>query len=784
MTGSKQVEISGNATDDTRTADRNASLEDEFARRSQPYDLDTCTPKEDVWSPVPAVFGKRNSGSVSKEVVFAIGLNEVAPPTPPDGGWGWAIVVGSFMCMALIDGVCFSYGIFLSELQGSFGGSKMLMTLAGSLLTGCYFLSGPIVSGLLNRFNARALVIIGGLWSTVAIFASSFARNLLTFTILFGVCGGLGFGMAYLPAATAVTAWFVKKRATVTGIVTAGSGVGVTLYSMIIPQLIEAYTWRGCIMLLSAINLNMVVAGVLFRPLHQAEQAKPEAPTRPPRISISKLQSDFEPRTSAAQIYYGNPGITRFSRSSKAPVVSTRTSLQQMVRHRLDSTGPGSYTHSIPSSGVQLDMRQVDRKKSNQSLDDVTITIGNQLVPVPEDADMPPDQTEGVAMLSVDAVNHIVGEVLTRRLFSSATSLGLSDRLLRRRSTANVGPRLSQTETSTMYLKPDAVQSSAYFTSAVSITAPEDQDIMVDPSVRSAIVQELRKEIARPVHRKDLFHSGSIMRLDEYASNPDVGSYLRTITALAEEHHTRNPILAMLQDIFGVEIFKIPSFWILLVAGLLTTLGYVVPFQFLKDHAGTLNYSNKQSAYLLTFLGITNTIGRAGTGLLSDRRWVNVIWISCVTLMFAGVATSFVPLLRSYVGLTFYACFYGILTAAYIALRAVVIVEVLGLDRLTNAYGFLLLFQGFAYIASPPLLGYMYDVTRSYRITFVLGGAFIFLSGVVSTLLLCTSRKEHRKMAGSTVDDYEVNEDSRTRNPFHIFRKIKYLFREKLLSKI
>ncbi|KAF6767822.1 hypothetical protein AHF37_10359 [Paragonimus kellicotti] len=200
-------------------------------------------------------------------VMMEIDLDDFQPLTPPDGGWGWLIVLGSFICMFLVDGVCFSYGIFLSELEATFGASKMQMTLAGSLLTGCYFMVGPVVSGLMNRFGARKLVVIGSVISSVAILGSSFATDVNTFIGVFGVIGGIGYGLIYLPAATIVTSWFVRKRATVTGIITAGSGIGVTCYSIAIPHLIRKFTWRGSILLLSAINLNAAVAGVLFRPL-------------------------------------------------------------------------------------------------------------------------------------------------------------------------------------------------------------------------------------------------------------------------------------------------------------------------------------------------------------------------------------------------------------------------------------------------------------------------------------------------------------------------------------
>ena len=31
------------------------------------------------------------------------------PPIPPDGGWGWVIMIASFFCNVIVDGVCFRF---------------------------------------------------------------------------------------------------------------------------------------------------------------------------------------------------------------------------------------------------------------------------------------------------------------------------------------------------------------------------------------------------------------------------------------------------------------------------------------------------------------------------------------------------------------------------------------------------------------------------------------------------------------------------------------------------
>ena len=52
-----------------------------------------------------------------------------------------------------------------------------------------------------------------------------------------------------------------------------------------------------------------------------------------------------------------------------------------------------------------------------------------------------------------------------------------------------------------------------------------------------------------------------------------------------------------------------------------------------------------------------------------------------------------------------YCVIFGITSGAYVGLTSVVLVDLLGLDKLTNAFGLLLLFQGIASVIGPPFIG-------------------------------------------------------------------------------
>lgn len=58
-----------------------------------------------------------------------------------------------------------------------------------------------------------------------------------------------------------------------------------------------------------------------------------------------------------------------------------------------------------------------------------------------------------------------------------------------------------------------------------------------------------------------------------------------------------------------------------------------------------------------------------------------------------------------YAGQAVYCAVFGVTSGAYIGLIPVVLVDLLGLDRLTNALGLVNLFQGIAIIIGPPIIG-------------------------------------------------------------------------------
>lgn len=63
-------------------------------------------------------------------------------PTPPDGGWGWVIVAVSLVNNLIVDGIGYSFGVFLSQFTEYFQEPKGKVSFVGSLLCGTYLIAG------------------------------------------------------------------------------------------------------------------------------------------------------------------------------------------------------------------------------------------------------------------------------------------------------------------------------------------------------------------------------------------------------------------------------------------------------------------------------------------------------------------------------------------------------------------------------------------------------------------------------------------------------------------
>ncbi|NP_001088892.1 solute carrier family 16 member 13 L homeolog [Xenopus laevis] len=181
--------------------------------------------------------------------------------------WGVVLLLSCFLQAGLVFGTVRSFGVFFPEFVEIFESAAGSVSWVTSCGVAVQQLMSPLGCSLAQRFGSRPVVILGGLMSALGMFFASFATELYQLYLCIGGLSGLGWALIFSPTMAAVTRSFVRRRSLATGFVLMGVGVFSFALSPLLQYLLETYSWRGALLLLSGLALHSVPCGALLRPL-------------------------------------------------------------------------------------------------------------------------------------------------------------------------------------------------------------------------------------------------------------------------------------------------------------------------------------------------------------------------------------------------------------------------------------------------------------------------------------------------------------------------------------
>ncbi|XP_018576654.1 monocarboxylate transporter 14 isoform X2 [Anoplophora glabripennis] len=691
-------------------------------------------------------------------------------PPPPDGGYGWVVVFASFMCNMIVDGIAYTFGVFLSDIVDSYGETKGKTAWVGSLLSGMYLSAGPLVSALTNKFGCRAVCVAGSIISTVAFVLSIFSPTVNWLMLTYGFIGGFGFGLIYLPAVVCVGYYFETKRSLATGIAVCGSGVGTCVFAPLATVLLESYGWRGANLILAGFIFNCVIFGALMRPLEYPKETG-ETPLLQRMAEERRIQME---RGSIGGSYFMvqlpdgtmerrqkqplniDPGVhsslnldqlapgTPITPIPTVPTLPTITEVK--ITEQSGSSGtpsPRDSTQEIRVKNPRLETIQQEGRIRRDSDHTAELNSQNAKIIMPRNASQPAFSTHVQGLPkngSVPTFDRIrktsFGERFRPTLgpikSSSRGNVTNSNGDMRRRRNDSTGSFMTRNNNSDV-----DVESLAY-TSKLSISSKKE------------------KYMVRPLSRKDIFYSGSIVNLPEYhKSQKSLTNYRQSILSIPQMRTLEDegspgdicPCLVLpesftsaLGQMMDMSLLKDPAFMLIGISNLFGMAGLYVPFVYLVDCAKNDGIPAEDASFLLSIIGITNTIGRVACGYFADFPQVNALLVNNICLLISTVSVALTPFCHTYAAYITMAIFFGIAISGYISLTSIILVDLLGLDKLTNAFGLLILFRGAAAIVGSPLAGALLDATESYSVSFFVAGGFFAISALTSFIAPCLKR--------------------------------------------
>ncbi|XP_055601952.1 uncharacterized protein LOC129750864 [Uranotaenia lowii] len=677
-------------------------------------------------SPVGSILSHGSGSSSTSSSNENSSLGGYAEARPPDGGWGWVVCFASFMVNLIADGVTFSFGVLYVELLDYFGEGKGKTAWVGSLFMAMPLLSGPVASFLTDRYGCRNVTIVGSILASAGFAISAYADSIEMLYLTFGVLAGFGLSLCYVAAVVVVAYYFDKKRSFATGLSVCGSGIGTCIFAKLTQILLDEYGWRGTTLILAGIFLNMCLCGLLMRDLEWTTYKSKQK-----RKQLQQKEADS------------------YSVSNSTNTAGTASNLNATDATLAANGGATSNGKEQLAPGEEIDPR-----------------LFSSLITLPtfiKNGEKVPVEVLELLYKQRNVHEHVLQNypnLLHSRSFSEPLASKSNEQSSEKTGDDGHNDQVVSEESKKdpLNLPPgDDVEHHHPFLRRAHSHRPTG---LRTPT--TAYLKDLR------MHRHSLTYRGAMLNIQRYrlraSSCPDI--YRNSMTTIAKEktawYQGIDEFKTLLVSILDLSYFRDIHFLLFAVSNFLLYTWYDVPYVYLTDNATEMGFTPSQSSTLISIIGIVNMVGEIALGWMGDRKNVNANFTYAVCMGFCGLVTALVPLFTDYYALSFLAGAFGLFIAANYSLTSIILVELITLERFTNAYGLLLLVQGVANLIGPPLAGWISDITEDYNLAFYLAGVFIAISGALLLVLPAIGqyKKYHQRRASKdkkTFDCYGMN---------------------------
>ncbi|WP_036489381.1 OFA family MFS transporter [Myxosarcina sp. GI1] len=201
---------------------------------------------------------------------------------PAERGRWLLIPLGTSVLLCL--GSVYSWSVFRTPLEGEFKINATESLLPYTIALVFYAALMPIAGFYIPRIGTRITTAIGGIMVGTGYILSSFATNIETMTLTYGVIAGSGVGIAYGVPMVVVAKWFPDRQGLAVGLTIIGFGLSPLVTAPLANSLINAYSVKPTLQILGIVFTLIILAIALVLEL-------PPQDWHPHRHLFAKSQS-------------------------------------------------------------------------------------------------------------------------------------------------------------------------------------------------------------------------------------------------------------------------------------------------------------------------------------------------------------------------------------------------------------------------------------------------------------------------------------------------------------
>jgi MFS family permease len=159
--------------------------------------------------------------------------------------WGWYVVTGAFLILAVNYGARYSFGVFVQPMVAEYGWSRSVISAGMSIQVLAYGFGGIFAGRLADRIAPRWIITAGAGLMAAGLLLTALIREPWQFYVTYGVFSGFGAAcMGVVVCNSSVGKWFIRKRGLAIGISSVGIGVGTMATVPLAGLIVKVYGWQ------------------------------------------------------------------------------------------------------------------------------------------------------------------------------------------------------------------------------------------------------------------------------------------------------------------------------------------------------------------------------------------------------------------------------------------------------------------------------------------------------------------------------------------------------------
>jgi MFS family permease len=177
--------------------------------------------------------------------------------------YGYIVIVGATLVMITAWGTTRTFGVFLEPMLREFGWTRAGVSGAFTLAMVGMGIFGAVGGRITDRWGPTVLVISCGLSFGCSYLLMSTIQTMWQLYLYYGLMVGIGMGVSS-PMLSLATRWFTRRRALMTGVLTAGGALGIMVFPFLFSLIIQTRGWRVAYVILGAMTLVLMISGGLL----------------------------------------------------------------------------------------------------------------------------------------------------------------------------------------------------------------------------------------------------------------------------------------------------------------------------------------------------------------------------------------------------------------------------------------------------------------------------------------------------------------------------------------